>query len=109
MKPRKKLIEEAKSDGTLDKCDRLISAAFLFFVIAQDFYDEAGEKLLKHKLLLGEDKKQFNKSIEEMSKYTRDFSQTFLDGREGGRLFNEEWGLYKDKILKLLELEEDYK
>lgn len=57
MKPRKKLIEEAKADGTLDKCDRLISSAFLLFVIAQDFYDEAGEKLSKHKLLLGEDKK----------------------------------------------------
>lgn len=109
MKPRKTLIEEAKADGTLDKCDRLISSAFLLFVIAQDFYDEAGEKLLKHKLLLGEDKKQFNKSIEEMSKYTRDFAQTFLNGREGGRMFSEDWGTYKDKILKLLELEEDYK
>lgn len=109
MKPRKKLIEEAKADGTLDKCDRLISSAFLLFVIAQDFYDEAGEKLSKHKLLLGEDKKQFNKSIDEMNKYTRDFAQTFLNGREGGQMFSEDWGIYKDKILKLLELEEDYK
>ena len=75
----------------------------------QDALHEAGEKLLKHKLLLGEDKKQFNKSIDEMSKYTRDFAQTFLNGREVGRMFSEDWGTYKDKILKLLELEEDYK
>lgn len=63
MKPRKKIIEEAKADGTLDKCDRLISAAFLLFVIAQDFYDEAGEKLKKHGLLLGEDKKHSTRAL----------------------------------------------
>ena len=109
MKPRKKLIEEAKADGTLDKCDRLISAAFLLFAIAQDFYDEAGEKLKKHGLLLGEDKKQFNKSIDEMCKYTRDFSQTFLNGREGGKMFNEDWEKYEKERIELLEIKEDFK
>lgn len=108
MKPRKKLIEEATADGTLAKCDRLISAAFLLFTIAQDFYNEAGTKLSKHKLLLGEDKKQFNKSVDEMCKYTRDFAHTFLDGREVGELFREDWQNYEEKIIKLLELEEDY-
>lgn len=109
MKPRKKIIEEAKADGTLDKCDRLISSAFLLFVIAKDFYDEAGEKLKKHGLLLGEDKKQFNKSIDEMCKYTRDFSQTFLNGREGGKMFNEDWEKYEKEIIELLEIKEDFK
>lgn len=42
MKPRKKLIEEATADGTLAKCDRLISAAFLLFTIAQGNYSAVG-------------------------------------------------------------------
>lgn len=44
-----------------------------------------------------------------MSKYTRDFAQTFLDGRKGGRLFNEDWEKYEKEIIELLEIKEDFK
>lgn len=107
MKPRKKLIEEAKADGTLDKCDRL-TCANLLLEISRKLFLKAGEELKRRNLFLPRDLGQFRKNSPDGTfPGTRRYS--YYNGHIGSKDWSGEIDTYTEKIIKLLNLEKDFK
>lgn len=104
-------VEQAEKDGVFPKVNRLISGAFLLTTLAQMLYDDAGEKMKMYGLLLGQDKQNFNRVIAAFSNYTGQFVHNLMEGKERDKVnayFAEDFDRYLPKVLKMLELEDDY-
>lgn len=104
-------VEQAEQNGVFPKVNRLISGAFLLTTLTQMLYDDAGDKLKMYGLLLGQDKRNFNRVIAAFSNYTGPFVHNFMEGKEREEVnayFAEDFDRYLPKVLKMLGLEEDY-
>lgn len=74
MKPKKALIENAKKDGSIDRMNQLLSAAYLLNTEASNLIGEAEDILREHGLMMGELKQLQNNFTKAADRYFAEFS-----------------------------------
>lgn len=62
MKPKKKIIDAAIANGSIDRLNMLLSAAHLLNCEANNLVEEASDLMAENSLLLGDLKKLHNAS-----------------------------------------------
>lgn len=74
MKPKKKLVEAAIKDGSMDRLNLLLSAAHLLNCEANSLIEEAADVMNAKGLLLGDLKKLHNDFLKCADRYFKEFS-----------------------------------
>lgn len=81
MRPKKKLIERARANGSIDRLNQLLSAMHLLVCTANNYFEESAELLHENGLMLGELKKSFNNYVYYADQYFREFG-VMINGEE---------------------------
>lgn len=100
-------LEIAKADGTIDRLDRLTSAANLLLEISSNLFVKAGEELERRDMLRYRDLGKYRKNAFD-SRYVQNRKYRFFHGLIGSKDWSGEIDAYTEKIVKLLNIEEDY-
>lgn len=79
MKAKKEIIDRAVSNGTMDRVNRLISAAHLLNCEANSLIEETADLLKANGLLLGDLKKLHNDFVKCADRYFREFGTMVTD------------------------------
>ena len=74
MIPKKRLIEAAIADGSMDRMNLLLSAAHLLNCEANDMVEEASDLMAENGLLLGDLKKLHNDFVRVADRYFKEFA-----------------------------------
>lgn len=81
MRPKKKVIERARTNGSIDRLNQLLSAVHLLVCTANNYMEESSELLHENGLLLGELKKAFNNYVYSADRYFAEFG-IMINGQE---------------------------
>lgn len=84
MKPKKKLIERAKANGSIQRLNMLISAAHILKCEAYSLIEEASDLMAENGLMLGSLKKLHNNFDKAADLYFKDFASMVSD--EGSKM-----------------------
>lgn len=74
MKPKKKIIDAAIANGSIDRLNMLLSAAHLLNCEANNLVEGASDLMAENSLLLGDLKKLHNDFVKVADKYFKEFS-----------------------------------
>lgn len=74
MKPKKKLIDAAISDGSMDRMNALLSVTQILHCIANNLVEEASDLMLEHGLMPGMLKKRHTDLTSCADKYFKKFA-----------------------------------
>lgn len=74
MKPKKKLIDAAIANCSIDRMNMLLSAAHLLNCEANNLVEEASDLMTQNGLLLGDLKKPHNDFVRVADKYFKEFA-----------------------------------
>lgn len=108
IKPPKKLIEDAKGNGSVDRLNVLVSAAHICMVEANTLMVEAADMLAENGLMLGELGWWTKSLLKEFDRYNANFTQMILTDETKKNLFNDYEAF--DKIYrKIMKIDEDVK
>ena len=77
MKPKKKIIDAAIANGSIDRLNMLLSAAHLLNCEANNLVEEASDLMAENSLLLGDLKKLHNDFVKVADKYFKEFSTLY--------------------------------
>lgn len=75
MRPKQKIVQEAIDNGTMDKANNLVSAAYLLASESFILMDEAADLLRENGLLMGEVKKLHGEFIKSAERFFNDFKE----------------------------------
>jgi hypothetical protein len=89
MKPKSKLIEAAKKDGSMDRVVNLLSGAQLLHCVANMLIEESTDILQQHDLFLGELKFNHNNLVKCADKYFKEFSGLITDEKNKMGMFSD--------------------
>lgn len=81
MRPKKQLIEAIVANGTMDRLNKLFSAAHILKCEANNLYEEAADLLQQNGMLLGDLKRSHNDFVRAADRYFKEFS-TLIDTEE---------------------------
>lgn len=101
-------IEVAKADGTLDRLDRLTNAANLLLEVSSLLFVKAGRELERRDMLRYPDLGKYRKNTLDR-RYVQNRKYRYFFGLIGSKDWSGEIDAYTEKIVKLLNLEEDYR
>lgn len=79
MQAKKDIIQRAVEDGSIQKVNRLFSAAHLLHCVANNLIEEASDILQDHHLLIGSLKKLHNDVLKRADIYFKDFATMIVD------------------------------
>lgn len=79
MLPKKKLIDRAIADGSIDRINNLLSAGHILVCLSNSYIQEASDLMFEKGLLLGELKKRYNEFLLYADRYFTEFA-TLVDG-----------------------------
>ena len=79
MKAKKEIIERAVANGTMDRVNRLLSAAHLLNCEANGLIEEAADLLRANGLLLGDLKRLHNEFVKCADRYFLEFGTMVTD------------------------------
>lgn len=89
MKPKKILIEAAEKDGSIERMNMLLSAAYLLNSEANNLVEEASEVMEAKGLLLGNLKKLHNDFIRCADRYFNEFSTLIVTHKSKMDMFKD--------------------
>lgn len=74
MKPKNKLIERARSNGSIERINILLSAAHILNCLANQYVEEASDIMENNRLLLGRLKQMHNNFVKNADLYFHEFA-----------------------------------
>ncbi|MBO8433169.1 MAG: hypothetical protein IAB08_07755 [Bacteroidetes bacterium] len=89
MKARKETIRRAVENGSMDRVNRLVSAAHLLNCEANGLIEETADILRENGLLLGELKKYHSDFVKCADRYFREFAVMVADDRRKMDMFED--------------------
>lgn len=89
MKAKKEIIDRAAANGSMDRVNRLLSAAHLLNCEANGLIEETADILRANGLLLGELKKYHNDFVKCADRYFREFAAMVTDERRKMDMFTD--------------------
>jgi hypothetical protein len=81
MLPKKRLIERAIADGSIDRLNRLLSAAHILMCVANEFFEESSDLMKIKGLMLGDIKKKYTNYQYYADIYFKEFA-SMVDGNK---------------------------
>lgn len=79
MLPKKRLIDRAIADGSIDRLNRLLSAAHILMCVANEFFEESSDLMKIKGLMLGDIKKRYTNYQYSADLYFKEFA-SMVDG-----------------------------
>ena len=73
MRPKKKVIERAERNGSIQRVNQLLSTTHLLVCTANNYFEESAEVLKQNGMLIGEIKKAFNDYVYHATMYFNEF------------------------------------
>ena len=89
MKAKKEIIDRAAANGSMDRVNRLLSAAHLLNCEANGLIEETADILRSNGLLLGELKKYHNDFVRSADMYFRCFADMIRESGQGDAYFKD--------------------
>ena len=74
MKPKKKLIEQAQANGSINRLNQLLSAAHILNCEANDLVSEANDLMIENGLNIGLLKRLHNDFVKSADRYFNEFA-----------------------------------
>lgn len=81
LRPKKKLIDIAIADGSIDRLNRLLSAAHILMCMSNQFFEESSDLMKMKGLMLGDIKKKYTNYQLHADIYFREFG-SMVDGNK---------------------------
>lgn len=81
MTPKKKLIDKAIADGSIERLNKLLSAAHIMMCVSNNYVEEASDLMLGKGLLIGELKKLHNNLLCHADRYFKEFASMVSDSK----------------------------
>lgn len=109
MRAPKKAIQRAEANGSMQKVNYLLSAAYLLTAEANNLIEEAADVLRRNGLLIGELKKYHGDFVKSADRFFQDF-QTMIDSPDRrGAFFKdlEDFDVAFRKWSKILEIKNE--
>lgn len=79
MLPKKNLIDRAIADGSIDRLNKLLSAAHILMCVSNNYVEEASDLMYEKGLLIGNLKKLHNNCLLHADRYFKEFA-SMVDG-----------------------------
>lgn len=95
MKPKKKLIDAAIANGSIDRMNMLLSAADLLNCEANNLVEEASDLMIQNGLLLGDLNKLHNDFVKVADKYFKEFATLVTTDKSKKNMFSDLEGFDK--------------
>lgn len=89
MKPKKTLIDAATANGSMERLNKLLSAAHLLHCEVSDLVGEASDLMTDNGLLIGELKKLHNDFIRASDRYFREFQTLVVTDKSKTAMFSD--------------------
>lgn len=81
MTPKKKLIDRARENGSIDRLNKLLSATHILLCVANNYMEEASDLMKDNGLLIGELKKLYNNHVQSADRYFAEFATMVDDSK----------------------------
>ena len=89
MKPKQRLIERAKANGSIDRLNQLLSASHLLLCEANGLLEEAADLMNGNGLMLGELKQLHNRFVYSADRYFSEFAKMIDTEEKKMDMFND--------------------
>lgn len=89
MKPKKKLIDRAINNGSLERMNKLLSAAQILNCESNNLIEEASDLMAENGLMLGSIKKLHNDFVKSADRYFAEFSKLVTDEKCKSDMFGD--------------------
>lgn len=81
MLPKKKLIDRARENGSIDRLNTLLSGAHILICVANSYLEEANDVMRDNGLLIGEIKKRYSNYVWNADRYFDEFAKMIVGAK----------------------------